>query len=1390
MVSTGQSFAQVFGNPPALERPQASNELKEQFDAMIAKAFEESTGGLSGIWDKPVKTGADAEARAKEIKDIVLQKDRPSEGENGKPNGQDSQNISERDFAKQRTNEINKIIKNRLKEIAGKKAAYSADIRIDNLLLDMMSLDAWEQENKNNLEKFKQESLAEIPAIYADYEKYYAAVEAEKEKLLEQYIRALAGNIAALAKNYSDSNSEIKSILFEIAPALHSLRTKDKEIFSAEEREFIRQTARETIARSNACDTVVVNVKIYYEDVPGRYGEYTRRKFQTKEYGARDEFGCDQTLKAIIALGVFGSVKAETIPGPPQKAAPQQQHKPNSYGLNPYVAAQDNTRAAQRQYHVIQDNRSDARVILDYVKKYGNTGLASSSLLTGASALLAMDAHDIFFAYIREQIEKEEKNRDTGWIDEAFGKGIIKYLGEVSQYGSYKAADDEVRNAWEDLAGIIADDAQTSEKSAAFLKSILKNVTYGGNNFDLHTINPLGVGALLTCKSGFKNWKPDVPVEGREYFHPDGHIYPYSKYEVRSMQSNADSFNNLMIKNGRFKDARYYSQEAGLAKYLFDSSMNDIDAPAKFSLDGRLYKFYEKQGGNTDSFKMYAKGDAAYNKLQSSRDWIFAAKIFVNVYDIAMLVWFFWDITRWGISSVRIFSAIRSAAKMARAGATVAQRAGMLRGLAKGKTALKLIKMRYRAKGFKFSAAVSAANMGVKNPVIITETGNIVHEFRTVPAITAPKVILRALKPATTAGRIAYPAARLYQEARASLTGRDVYAMNPEKLVKINRVTDKFISFGGKGFAGGIEREENTIYTAGRIGQWRKTLRQKALYGLTGRDVYAGAGAAGGAAGGALAEGLQFTLGQKRKFKATLALNYGATTTAMFGAIDKTYGDDMSLFTKLLLSNAIPGLGSLITPFFTKITGRIGPYRMLKFSFILGAASCVPAFIMGFNGFSVPGKNIWILGATGALGGVANTFTKASGNTLIKYIDKRGTMLNSSLVYKNIFTAGIFGLTIPLNRVFGRREENHINAFFNYSAMIPISIAGWKLLKSLKVLANVDKAFAAAAAAEGAIPLSKFIFSGFTSVKKYGEGPLLFSSAGSMALDVAMVSTFVNKQLNDIYIDKDKLGWPKDIGLAAAATTMIIGNILARQAYSPLIRLFGGMNKTASYYKFLRLNALTSGGSLYLLSTSEGNDWRFYLGGTLAIWSFAVNYSLFSDLMKLRLSNMASTAGNAAKALELTNAANSVQFRLLPVSFGGTMTFVGVGLYGDHAKSRYSEHDVKANRHLREGMGKYGWPLFASMAAPLVLTGKSAAAMLGYTLPLLRGGNALYLGRGLLKGDLFMNPFNINKYNELPTYAQPSSLWGRKFNANMPALPAAKAPAADTEAAASGGAVE
>ncbi|MBR4682929.1 MAG: hypothetical protein IKP06_06490 [Elusimicrobiaceae bacterium] len=360
---------------------------------------------------------------------------------------------------------------------------------------------------------------------------------------------------------------------------------------------------------------------------------------------------------------------------------------------------------------LLTDSRDVAWEIEEFMEAKRDTDQSVPALLLGTASLLAMKQYSVLRGFLHRATEAEHNvdNIDFFSVETYVNMTANRnghYLGEVSKYAQYplheKATDKTaLGNAWEDMAQILADEG--SEEALALLREFgvekcgvynyLKVNAKEETRFACSGIIPFLVGALASGKSGAENYDPQISnMQAGNTISANGSGYVT---EEQARHNRALAQRNVQVFR-QFAADRGLTLAGAIIYHLFIQSMGDLNAESELRLDTRLYEAFQAQNQTPKpefTLTPYTRNSAEYNAKRLRQDRTQVFRKLGRLADIAILVWCLIDFTKWGISGVKIAGAFSRMARMARQGATVAQRAAYLRSLKIAPKAIKIARL-------------------------------------------------------------------------------------------------------------------------------------------------------------------------------------------------------------------------------------------------------------------------------------------------------------------------------------------------------------------------------------------------------------------------------------------------------------------------------------------------------------------------------------------------------------------------------------------------------------------------------------------------------------------------------------------------------------------------
>lgn len=479
-------------------------------------------------------------------------------------------------------------------------------------------LDAWQKKSLQDLKSWKKKQLARTKQVFQ---------QEGENKLLKQREQAVREMVSDLWKFQNYQSSMARGVLLDVAPTLAALKTMDgKSFFSDKQIRWLEQQYTKILENSK-------DPKICQDP---------------------NNHKCKRMFMALTGLSILGN------------------HSSASYA------------------------------IVDLIDAYAKTEMAVPVITSGFAALIARKEYSSIKGSLHQFTQKETllDNFDmlsvSTWV-EAAANINGQYLGEVSKFAQYPLTEkanekSALGNAWEDVALLLAEDNNPAGLEILRQYGVETCRVYTDVNLKMERkikglrcngIIPFIVGALESGKSGANQYAPKLRSE---IVGP--HISNTSTINVTPQQAAANQQYNRDVASlfRQYAAQMGLTPEAAVARHLFTQSMGDLSAESELALDTKLYKVYEKSAKARApkpgyAITPYSRGSATYNAKSVRQDRVSFFRKAAVFADIAILLWCIYDITKWGRTAYKVGKGILSASKMSRGGATVAQRAMMLRRL-------------------------------------------------------------------------------------------------------------------------------------------------------------------------------------------------------------------------------------------------------------------------------------------------------------------------------------------------------------------------------------------------------------------------------------------------------------------------------------------------------------------------------------------------------------------------------------------------------------------------------------------------------------------------------------------------------------------------------------
>ncbi len=443
------------------------------------------------------------------------------------------------------------------------------------------------------IQKWQEESLSalsdwqsgSVEKINAEYKKQIAATPARFKSYMNDYKKADKENYA---KNFAT--------LKKLGNELISLYNKDPQHLLPY---IISVTPMLLVARCEGqkifSDRVEEQLLAIYLDIINKEGD------SCEKYGY-----CDEKLNAVMGVGILGRYQDE------------------------------------------------AMAVEGLIERTVNNPRAAEILMAGVSAILMTKQYQPLAVLFRNMGAKEKDTDATDWLSftapvNYFATIRGKYLGEVTKNYQYALPSGVIKNAWTDVALILA--AEGSEQSLKLLRDfgiqkcyVTKKETNLNKEYSLacNGIKPFLVGALLSGKSGAENYTIPFERAGTSYFTDNGRVADISAQQASASASRAKTLERNFTE---YAAAENISKQALVARALINYGMGDLDAKSEESLDKELYKTF---GGEIAPKTLgdYAVIDNKRLSTKESRQNRTAiVKGITQIGDVAFAVWCLWDMS-------------------------------------------------------------------------------------------------------------------------------------------------------------------------------------------------------------------------------------------------------------------------------------------------------------------------------------------------------------------------------------------------------------------------------------------------------------------------------------------------------------------------------------------------------------------------------------------------------------------------------------------------------------------------------------------------------------------------------------------------------------------------
>lgn len=441
------------------------------------------------------------------------------------------------------------------------KPKTDEEIKADLLKGLQSSAEESKRELKQMYEQYLQEGYDPV-GLKAEYDKFLAKMNAElKEKednlnnnfkeVLEElkegaeeafflHVRDLFDELMNL---YAQKPEEVKEQLLELTPVIVTLVNKNKEhLYTEEQKQTLLEFYRTTLLKEG--------------EKVGKDNSIFTNSCELRGF-------CPEVLNAITGLSV----------------------------LSP-----------------IDKSNYDGKIVFDTIVKYENTAAKFSILLNGISGLLVMKNYASVRELLKDHTRKEHKiTWEYVWdhlnfmsVPLLIANAHGKYRGMVSEMGDYWDDNKEYRNAYFDIAGMLAEEGSPIalgilrdygvNKCLVKQTSGVEKETLAKYSISCGGIKPFLVGALLSGKSGADKYSLPKPqmYQAKQYMTSDGKIHNTSTNE-EVIQINAMEKAYFALAKESFNG----DEEAMIALHIMSEAMSDLNVVEEQALDTMLNKAFK-----------------------------------------------------------------------------------------------------------------------------------------------------------------------------------------------------------------------------------------------------------------------------------------------------------------------------------------------------------------------------------------------------------------------------------------------------------------------------------------------------------------------------------------------------------------------------------------------------------------------------------------------------------------------------------------------------------------------------------------------------------------------------------------------------------------------------
>ncbi|MBR4355281.1 MAG: hypothetical protein IKP96_01730, partial [Elusimicrobiaceae bacterium] len=895
-----------------------------------------------------------------------------------------------------------------------------------------------------------------------------------------------------------------------------------------------------------------------------------------------------------------------------------------------------------------------AREILSVMQERYQTEVAVPTLLAGTSALLSMKQYPLLDSFLGKATREE---RDLSKVDlfsfNAAVNGLAningQYLGEVSKFGEYPLEENpNIKsprgNVWEDIAQLIADDGSVNalellrKYGVEQCRVSVDNGPFGKGKHSLHCtgITPFLVGALISGKSGASEYHlSSATTQPSQILRQDGSIQTITPQQAANnkikLQNSEKAFYDYAASMGM-------TPAAAIARHLFLQSMGDINAETELRVDNLLYQHVytpqTKQKAPKADFAIatYDRSSITFHNKQIRQERVNFFHHAATLGDIGILVWCVVDITKWARSGIKIGRALSKAARMAREGASVAERATMLRQLNISPKKLKRF--------VNFRANVRAR----VTPAVLSQA----PQFAAIHSIELPhftpnvgKVLADGLNFNIKTGELTLASAQTLRQQGLS------YQQIQDARTALNTATVKTnTAFANSGLSArrssaykGLLLENaatsmfNTPINPATKEQVLSKIRSLSI--KVPENIQTFRTATGNSA-------TRFT--DKKKLTPLMwaqGLSLSSASSGLIVPLENTYGDQITETDKMLITLALPYAPSALSAFIAPLTKKWGAVNVLKTAFGFSTAGLATAAAFGFRG-KVDTENLpplWPLLVSGTAIGISSALSRASLNILIDNLGGGGSLIKS-MMYKNVGSIALLAPPVLWNMghnfwnktILGKEIKETDGSDFSlaFPVLGALSIGALTWVSRVKVDSHIGRI-------EGFLPLEKLNWTRpltlpktvtknswnlFSGIAKEGAGawrlmlskeiwPMVLATTAFTGFEAATLNKAGNQLLKPVvknefgFIDKVEANNRKNLTALCTTVGVTMLPLLTRWGSPRVLKAMSSpVTPEAQYRRMLAASyALNIGGGSLLYANGLGNNsfWGWVGFGMLGV---------------------------------------------------------------------------------------------------------------------------------------------------------------------------------------------